>query len=87
MNGFDAQSVTATTRVALADRASSGLVVTLLWAEDTDSLAVRVSGEGMHDVFEVPVDPGTNPLDVFEHPYAYAAWRGIDYQPELRRAA
>jgi hypothetical protein len=34
------------------------------------------------------VEPGTNALDAFEHPYAYAAWRGVDYRLEdLRRAA
>jgi hypothetical protein len=30
------------------------------------------------DQFELSVEPGANALDVFEHPYAYAAWRGVD---------
>jgi hypothetical protein len=34
------------------------------------------------------VEPDTNPMDVYEHPYAHAAWRGIDYQTaDLRHAA
>jgi hypothetical protein len=34
------------------------------------------------------VEPGTNALDVFEHPYAHAAWRGVDYRlADLRDAA
>jgi hypothetical protein len=34
------------------------------------------------------VEPGANALHVFEHPYAYAAWRGVDYRlADLRLAA
>jgi hypothetical protein len=34
------------------------------------------------------VEPEVNPVDVYEHPYAYAAWGGIDYRtPDLRQAA
>ena len=75
-------------RVVLAERESAGVQVTLLWAEDTDAVAVLVRDDGTDDLFELSVEPGANALDTFEHPYAYAAWRGVDYQlAGLRHAA
>jgi hypothetical protein len=61
--------------------------VTLLWAEDTNTVAVLVRDEGTDDEFELSVEPGANALDTFEHPYAYAAWRGVDYRLEDLRSA
>jgi hypothetical protein len=75
-------------RVVLAKRKDACIDVTLLWAEDTNAVAVLVRDERYGDQFELSVEPGTNALDAFEHPYAYAAWRGVDYRLEdLRRAA
>ena len=75
-------------RVVLAKRKNAGIQVTLLWAEDTNAVAVLVRDEGNEDQFELNVEPGANALDAFDHPYAYAAWRGIDYRlADLRRAA
>jgi hypothetical protein len=72
----------------LAKRKNAGIHVTLLWAEDTNTVAVLVRDEGTDDEFELSVEPGANALDTFEHPYAYAAWRGVDYRLEdLRNAA
>ena len=65
-------------RVVLAERKNSGIQVTLLWTEDTDTVAVLVRDEGTDDQFELSVEPGANALDIFEHPYAYAAWRGVN---------
>ena len=65
-------------RVVLAERKNAGIQVTLLWAEDTDAVAVLVRDEGTGDQFELSVEPGANALDIFEHPYAYAAWRGVN---------
>jgi hypothetical protein len=74
--------------VVLARRENAGLRVTLLWAADTNAVAVLVRDEGTENQFALVVEPCANPLDVFEHPYAYAAWRGVDYQTDdLRRAA
>ena len=62
--------------------------VALLWTEDTDTVAVLVRDDGNDDQFELSVEPGANALQIFEHPYAYAAWRGVDYRlADLRRAA
>ena len=65
-------------RVVLATRKNAGIQVTLLWAEDTNAVAVLVRDEGTDDQFELSVEPGANALDIFEHPYAYAAWRGVN---------
>jgi hypothetical protein len=75
-------------RVVLATRKNAGIQVTLLWAEDTNAVAVLVRDDGNDDQFELSVGPGANALQIFEHPYAYAAWRGVDYRlADLRRAA
>lgn len=65
-------------RVVLAERKNAGIQVTLLWTEDTDAVAVLVRDEGTDDQFELSVEPGASALDIFEHPYAYAAWRGVN---------
>jgi hypothetical protein len=76
------------TRTELARRGGDGIDVTLLWDASTDTVSVQVADERGGESFELVVEPGTNPLDVFRHPYAYAAWRGVDYlTPELRAAA
>ena len=75
-------------RVVLARRRNAGLRVTLLWASDTNTVAVLVRNDFANDQFELLVEPEANPIDVFEHPYAYAAWRGIEYEAaDLRQAA
>jgi hypothetical protein len=75
-------------RVVLAKRSNAGVQVTLLWVEDTNAVAVLVHDEGNDEQFELSVEPGANALDTYEHPYAYAAWRGIDYRlADLRVAA
>ena len=75
-------------RVVLAERKNAGIHVTLLWAEDTNTVAVLVRDDGTDDQFELTVEPGCNALDTYEHPYAYAAWQGVDYRlADLREAA
>ncbi len=74
--------------VVLASRENGGIRVTLLWAANTNAVAVRVLDDSSDDQFELSVEPGVNPLDVYAHPYAYAAWRGIDYRTTyLQQAA
>jgi hypothetical protein len=66
-------------RRVLAERKNAGIQVTLLWAKDTNAVSVLVREDGTDDEFELSVEPG-DALDTFEHPYAYAAWRGVDYR-------
>jgi hypothetical protein len=63
----------------LDERAQDGLVVTLLWHRASDSLCVFVIDYTIGDSFELTVEPGDDALEVFHHPYAYAAFRGIPY--------
>ena len=63
-------------RVVLASRMNTGIQVTLLWASGTNTTAVVVRDDTTNEQFELLVEPGTNPIDVYQHPYAYAAWRG-----------
>ena len=59
-----------------------------MWAPDTNAAAVLVQDDSTDDEFELVLESEANPIDVYEHPYAYAAWRGIDYQPpDLEQAA
>jgi hypothetical protein len=49
---------------------------------------VLVRDDHTSDQFELVVQPNDNPMHVYEHPYAFAAWRGIDYRTaDVRQAA
>ena len=61
-------------RRELAHRAGDGIDVYLLWSPSDDSLAVTVLDDA-GESFELVVDPH-EALEIFEHPYAYAAYRG-----------
>jgi hypothetical protein len=88
MNDSHDQAPAGPARVELAKRKSAGIQVTLLWAEDTNAVAVLVHDDSTDDQFELSVEPGASALDAFEHPYAYAAWLGVDYRlADLRDAA
>ncbi len=56
----------------LAYRANDGIEVSLLWDRDADELTVAVNDARTSEAFEIPVG-NRRPLDVFEHPFAYAA--------------
>ena len=61
-------------RRELAHRSKNGVHVSLLWCPADDSLAVTVLDDAA-DAFELLVD-ADEALEVFNHPYAYAAFRG-----------
>jgi hypothetical protein len=56
----------------LAHRTNDGVEVVLLWHQPSDELIVTVSDERNGAYFELPAEP-RRALDVFNHPYAYAA--------------
>jgi hypothetical protein len=62
----------------LAHRATDGLEIVLFWHQPTDELTVSVSDERTGAYFELRAGAG-EALKVFEHPYAYAAARGVPY--------
>jgi hypothetical protein len=63
----------------LDHREMDGLDVTLVWYEQEDYASVVVVDSKAGDVFELVLGAGDSPLDVFNHPYAYAALRGLEY--------
>ena len=67
-------SRTATRRRELAHRSNDGVQVHLLWSPSDDSLVVTVEDEAA-EPFELTVG-AHEALDAFNHPYAYAAFRG-----------
>jgi hypothetical protein len=67
--GEDAQS---TTR-ELDSRISDGIHVRLLWSPGDGQVSVAVNDSRTGDAFELPVPDGIRALDVFRHPYGYAA--------------
>jgi hypothetical protein len=67
----------------LASRETNGIEVTLCWNRRTGELRVCVNNTPSGASFELDAEPD-NALDVFHHPYAYAAQRPA---PPLRHAA
>ena len=66
----------------LDHRSNDRLDVWLLWCESDDRVLVAVADEKTGERFWIEVRAGERALDVFHHPYAYAAWRGIDTRSE-----
>jgi hypothetical protein len=56
----------------LAHRSNAGIDVTLLWNEQTDELLVTAFDSTTGELLELPT-ARERALDVFHHPYAYAA--------------
>jgi hypothetical protein len=62
--------------IELDSRTQDGFQVSLLWQPGTDVVLVEVDDERAGQRFQLVVD-GEEALDVFRHPFAYAAYRGI----------
>jgi hypothetical protein len=62
----------------LHSRVNDGIHVRLLWGEDDGGLAVSVSDIRTGSDFTLDVRDGEDAMEVFHHPYAYAAWHGVD---------
>ncbi len=56
----------------LNSRVGDGLQVQLLWCEADGLIFVRVQDQRTGEGFSIPVKEGQSPVDVFNHPYAYA---------------
>jgi hypothetical protein len=69
----------------LAYRVNDGVEVKLLWNQMTDDVTVTVSDQRSGAYFELDAPPG-EALDVFNHPYANAAFWGVPYAGEKRGA-
>ncbi|HEX6701974.1 MAG TPA: hypothetical protein VF101_14705 [Gaiellaceae bacterium] len=73
-------------RTELAWRETNGITVKLLWSRATNLVTIAVDDAENDDHFELALDEHDRALDVFHHPYAHAAARGIEFRmgrPEL----
>jgi hypothetical protein len=61
----------------LALRRTGSADVALLWSKRTHRAAVTVDDAATGEHFELLVQPDDNPLDLYEHPYAYASTRHV----------
>jgi hypothetical protein len=69
-------------RTELASRETSGITVRLLWSRATNLVTVAVDDAANDDYFELILDEHerARALDVFHHPFAHAAARGIEFR-------
>jgi hypothetical protein len=72
----------------LASRESSGVIVRLLWSRSTNLVSVAVDDTANDESFELILGEHERALDVFHHPFAHAAARGLELstlrpQPEV----
>ena len=68
-----------TWRTELVTRESNGITVTLFWNRSTNLATFAVADVPNDDYFELVLDEGDRALDVFHHPFAHAAARGLDF--------
>jgi hypothetical protein len=67
-----------TTMRELHSRQNDGIHVRLLWSARDGRLAVTVTDTKNGEAFCLDVREGERALEVFNHPYAFAAWHGIE---------
>ena len=70
-----------TTARELDSRMSDGIHVSLLWCEPEGRVSVAVNDTKNGATFSLDVHDGECPREVFMHPYAYAAWHGVETSP------
>jgi hypothetical protein len=73
-------------------RESNGITVRLRWSRATNLVTVAVADAASDDYFELVLDEHEPALEVFNHPFAYAASRGLEFrtrrpEPEMLRDA
>jgi hypothetical protein len=71
----------------LSSRTSYGIDVALLWQECDKTAMVAVVDHHSGDAFVLEVHETDDALDMFHHPYAYAARRGVTRQEAFELAA
>ena len=76
----------------MMSRESSGITVSLLWSRATNLVTVAVDDVASDDHFELVLDENEPALEVFNHPFAHAAARGLEFraqrpEPEMLRDA
>jgi hypothetical protein len=61
--------------------------VTMFWESSTDRVTVAVNDLKGGEAFEILVLPGEKAMDVFHHPFAYAASADRKRPPAIAHAA
>jgi hypothetical protein len=80
------QTRTGTEYEELATRESNGIRVSLLWNRNDNDVKVAVNDASTESAFELAVGEAA-PLGVFNHPFAYAAFRDVPCDPPLGEAS
>jgi hypothetical protein len=65
------------TTIELDSRTTDGIDVRLLWNATTNRVTVTAHDVRSGEALEVEVRDHERALDVFHHPYAYAAFHGV----------
>jgi hypothetical protein len=73
------------TLIELDSRTSDGIEVRLLWHREENGVTVIASDARSGETVEIPVRDGDSALDVFHHPYAYAAFHGVKARSQTRQ--
>jgi hypothetical protein len=76
------ETTTITERQELAHRVTDGVEVALLWERAGNRVTVAVNDARTGAEFEFEVDTRCA-MDAFNHPYAYAASKGILFDQKL----
>jgi hypothetical protein len=61
----------------LASRRSGTTEIALFWSKRKHRAAVAVDDQATGEHFELEVNPDDDPLDLYNHPYPYAASRHL----------
>jgi hypothetical protein len=70
-------AVISTSMCELHCRVSDRIEVRLMWCREDDRLWVAVNDDRKGESFQLRVADGERAMDVFHHPYAYAAHHGV----------
>jgi hypothetical protein len=71
----------------LDHRRIDGIEVTMFWESSTDRVTVAVNDLKGGEAFEILVLPGEKAMDVFHHPFSYAASADRKRPPAIVHAA
>lgn len=74
------ESTEEASRTELASRENNGITVSLFWSRATDLVTVAVNDAATGEYFELVLDEQERAMDVFHHPFAHAAARGLDFR-------
>jgi hypothetical protein len=85
MSAAHAQLATPNDWRELASRENDGLEVSLLWSRSVNRVKLTVADRESDQEFEFDV-PGADALDAFEHPFAFAAGRGLTFEVAQSRS-